>query len=841
MPFADLNMLWMPILVPMVAGILALAVSRLRNEFSLIGTVATLYYAIRIFLASRHGTPACELISLGPATLGLRADGLSAFVLLVAVAIAALVVLYSFRYMRGKPAAGLYYFLLLFTVGCAAGVFLASNLIVLLVFWGLLAALLYGMLFIGPRDSSPVAMKGLIIAGSADLVMMTGIGLLLFGVGSSEMVPAGPIPLQSAVSIAAFAMISTGALAKAGSMPFHSWIPDAASTAPVPFLSFVPGAVDKLLGVYLLTRVSVNIFDISSNDVVRNVLMTVGAVTILAAVMMALVQKRVMKLLAFHAVSQVGYMVLGIGTGLPIGIAGGLFHMLNNSIYKAGLFLSAGSVELSCRTDNIDELGGLAKQMPLTFVAFLVLSLAIAGVPPLNGFTSKWMVYQGLVELAKDGNRMYPFFLVASMMGSVLTLASFLKLLHSLFLGQRPSTLSRNREVGFAMWLPPIILASVCVLFGVFAYPIPLRGLIYPSLPFVVEPNGIWQPEWATLLVLVSLGLGVLAYLLGAGRNTVTARTFVGGENTANEEEGRVTGSGFYGPVKTIPLLRRMYEVAESGATDFYNLGLKGTEAMSGFILTYVDRTVDSFYTVVSGFVLALGRGLRAAGPWFFGLLAVPLLVYVGTGQLLALRYFAVALMVGGAFLALAEVSFARFMLLISLTQVGFVVLALSRGDTIGFLSATFQFYNSLLAYAAVYLSYRLVTAAGRQSPVAITDFRGVSRGMPVATLGFIVGGLSLAGMPPSGNFFSKYLLSSIYPENTVYTVIIIFVALLMLGAMLRVINQVFFGPARIDYREPRGGLYYASLAVSVLVILNGLMSKPLINLLSLLFGVSVQ
>jgi formate hydrogenlyase subunit 3/multisubunit Na+/H+ antiporter MnhD subunit len=477
--------------------------------------------------------------------------------------------------------------------------------------------------------------------------------------------------------------------------------------------------------------------------------------------------------------------------------------------------------------------------MPLTFVSFLVAALAIAGVPPLNGFASKWMVYQGVIDLARQGNRLYPLFLIAAMLGSVLTLASFLKLLHSMFLGQRPAALARAREVGFGMWLPPLLLAALCVVFGIFAYQIPLSGLVYPSLPFPVAPFGIWQPELTTLLLLAALGIGVLVYVLGTARRPVAARTFVGGEKTADDEESRATGTGFYSPVKNVGFLHRLYAAAESGASDFYNLGLAAARGVSQFVFAYVDRTVDAFYAVARDIILALGRGFRALGAWFFLLLLIPLLVFIGTGQLVALRYLAVALMVGGALMALAEVSFPRFMLLISLTQFGFIVLAFSRGETVGFLSGVFQVYNSLLAYAAVYLSYRLVTRAGGHQMIA--EYRGASQDMPVATLGFIVGGLSLAGMPPSGNFFSKYLLASIYPESTFYTVIIIFVAVLTLGVMLRVISQVFFGPPNAEYREGRGGLYYASLAVSVWVMFNGVLSKPVIDLLSRLFGVSVR
>jgi NADH:ubiquinone oxidoreductase subunit 5 (subunit L)/multisubunit Na+/H+ antiporter MnhA subunit len=300
-------------------------------------------------------------------------------------------------------------------------------------------------------------------------------------------------------------------------------------------------------------------------------------------------------------------MVLGIGTGIPVGIAGGLFHMLNHSIYKAGLFLSAGAVEHWSRTDEVDKLGGLARQMPITFLSFLVAAFAISGVPPLNGFVSKWMVYQGIIGLAREGSRIYPLFLIAAMMGSVLTLASFLKLLHAVFFGQRPEPLARVREVGFGMWLPPLLLATLCVVFGVFAYQLPLRGLVYPSLPLLVEPIGIWQPVLTTLLALAALGLGLLIYLFGTATRPTAARVFVGGERTAETEEGRAVGTGFYSPVKHLPILSDLLRFGELGAFDLYNWVLA-----TGRAIAFVARSL--VHTVLDGLVNAVGRLARRAG-----------------------------------------------------------------------------------------------------------------------------------------------------------------------------------------------------------------------------------
>ncbi len=126
--------------------------------------------------------------------------------------------------------------------------------------------------------------------------------------------------------------------------------------------------------------------------------MIIGAATILFAVMMALIQKDFKKLLSYHAISQVGYMILGIGTGLPAGIVGGLFHMINHAMYKSCLFLTGGSVEKQAGTTDLKKLGGIGRLMPVTFICFIIAAAAISGVPPLNGFFSKELVYDGALE-----------------------------------------------------------------------------------------------------------------------------------------------------------------------------------------------------------------------------------------------------------------------------------------------------------------------------------------------------------------------------------------------------------------------------------------------------------
>jgi NADH:ubiquinone oxidoreductase subunit 5 (subunit L)/multisubunit Na+/H+ antiporter MnhA subunit len=308
--------------------------------------------------------------------------------------------------------------------------------------------------------------------------------------------------------------------------------------------------------------------------------------------MMAMIQHDLRKLLSFHAVSQVGYMVLGIGTGTAIGIAGAIFHMLNNAIFKDCLFLTAGSVERRTGTMDLAKLGGLGRMMPFTFVSFFIAALSISGVPPLNGFVSKWMVYQGIVDA---GIAHYWIFLIAAMFGSALTLASFIKVGHSVFLGDKPREIGEVKEVEHTMRFPMGVLAALCVVFGIFAQlPLvyfigPVVGISFPAFPAAISSwAGIWSPTLGTILLLVALGIGGLIYLARRIKVARTAPLYIGGETTgegttdslnctpgrlALRRETRVLGTEFYDTIRNMGGLKGAYGKGEAGSFDIASYG----------------------------------------------------------------------------------------------------------------------------------------------------------------------------------------------------------------------------------------------------------------------------
>jgi NADH:ubiquinone oxidoreductase subunit 5 (subunit L)/multisubunit Na+/H+ antiporter MnhA subunit len=530
---------------------------------------------------------------------------LSFFVGIFIVFFTILILVYSLGSMRGGKGLVRYYVYLLLTALVSLGVVFSNHLIVFLVFWGFLGLLLYLLIGFGQKQRTPqTAKKALIIVGGTDALMILGIAIVWKLVGTFRM-DAIHITLITPTAVIAYLCFVAAIFAKAGAMPFHTWVPDTAEDAPSSVTAFLPASLDKLLGIYFLVRISLDLFQMNAG--MNTFLMAMGSLTIVCAVMMALIQHDLKRLLGCHAVSQVGYMVLGIGTGNPIGIAGGVFHMLNNAIFKSCLFLSAGAVEKKAGTTDLDKLGGLSKTMPVVYMAFLIASLAISGVPPLNGFFSKWMIYQGIIETGKQGSHWWILWLMAAMFGSALTLASFMKLVHAVFLGQSswesqdpakggepPLTVEKNKTP-MTMWFPIVLLAGLCVLFGVFARQIPLGVFIYPSLNQIAVFSGTWSAGVATVLILLGIFVGVLIYLLGMAGKSRTTAPFIGGETLKQYPEMRMSGTEFYRTVQDMRGLKGIYTLAQKKVFDIYEVGGKGAQRLYS-VLRYFHNGILPTY-----------------------------------------------------------------------------------------------------------------------------------------------------------------------------------------------------------------------------------------------------
>ena len=582
---ADANswMLLLPILIPAIGAIIVFLLPKLQfmmqQVVAMLASAGTL--AVTIMLYGKELRYYKSWAGFGM-NFDLRLYSFSAMILLVAV-FAFLTILYASIYMKDKPGAKQFFAFVLLATSFVSGAMLANNLVLMLFFWEGLLGILFALIYTGGRESSATAIKALVLNGFADLCLILGVcltGWLAQTLTISDI----SVQVRSFWSSFAFVMMMIGAIGKAGSMPLHTWIPDAAVDTNAPFMAFLPAALDKLLGIYLLARLTLDLFQIEHGSRMSNLMVLIGCCTIIFAVLMALIQKDYRKLLGYHAVSQVGYMILGIGTALPVGIVGGIFHMVNNALYKSCLFFTAGSVEMQAGTTDLKVLGGLGKKMPVTCAGFMIAALSIAGVPPFNGFFSKELVFDAALE-----TNIVVFIVAAA--GAFCTAASFLKLGHTVYFGELPRPLRNTKEAGWPILVPIVVLAAACVLFGVYN-PLPLKYMIEPILGERIEHTFSGLPHSWVLPAIsgVILILAIVHHRYGVKKSGKP----VGAVDHIHHARG----------------LSTMYDYAEAGSFDPYK-GLSTFVEESSILLFGIDRLIDWVYTgLATGFASLLAAGV---------------------------------------------------------------------------------------------------------------------------------------------------------------------------------------------------------------------------------------
>jgi len=242
---------------------------------------------------------------------------------------------------------------------------------------------------------------------------------------------------------------------KAALVPFHAWLPDAHPSAPAPISAMLSGVLIKAVGIYVIARLLFNVFGITPGMLI--ILQVLGILSMTVGGLLQMGQWDIKRLFAYSSICQVGFVILGLGLGTPLGIVGGLFHMINHSVFKSLLFLNAGAVEYSTGTRDLKQLGGLSQSMPVTSRTSLIASSSIAGIPPFNGFWSKLIIILACVEAG------HPCLAVAAIFASLLTLAAYLKVQKHAFFDAAKSTLTEIESVPILMRGSMIVLAILCL------------------------------------------------------------------------------------------------------------------------------------------------------------------------------------------------------------------------------------------------------------------------------------------------------------------------------------------------------------------------------------------
>ncbi len=463
-----------------------------------------------------HPEPARALVAIpaAGAALLVRIDALSAVFLAIVATIGFLTTLFSVHYMDRfqNDTVAKYYPVLQVLFAAIIGVVVTADFLFFLAFWELMTLASF-FLVTFERENEAAQRAGLkyfVINQAAALGMLAAALLLWRSTGSFAFAAlrgalGAMLASQPVLANVVLLLFFLGFATKAGVLPMGSWLPDAYPAAPSGATAAFGGTMTKL-GVYGLLRVFLELLPLSGATTGWGVVIAaLGVVSLFVGTLTALAQDDVKRLMSFHVIGQVGYMYFSIGMGLALlrfhpllgalGLLAGVFHMVNHSLYKSCLFLGAGAVEYRTGVRSLGAMpGGLGGVMAVTAGCALLASLAIAGVPPLNGFASKWLIYATGI-LGAGVLWVLPLAALVAMFISLATLASFLKYLGGTFLGQR-TTESEVREVPISMLVPQATLALLCLAFGL----VPLLPLTAVHRAVAGLASGASVPALAGLL-----------------------------------------------------------------------------------------------------------------------------------------------------------------------------------------------------------------------------------------------------------------------------------------------------------------------------------------------------
>jgi multicomponent Na+:H+ antiporter subunit A len=570
----------------------------------------------------------------GPLALVLHVDALSVLFALMGTGLGAFVLLYSIGYMAHDKAATRFYATMLVFICGFVGLVYSANLFFFYLCWelvGLCSFSLVGFWYTN-REAVAGARKVLLMTHIAGYGLLAAILVVFHRTGSALWTDPA---VAHAFTGGVFVLMLVALVAKSVQVPLHTWIPEAMA-APTPVSALLHAACYVKAGVYLACRMhSFGAWPVNGGFAWGSEsLMWVGTVTMAVGVMYAMVQTDLKRMLAYSTVSQIGYMMMGIGIGTPLAIAAGLLHCLNHGFFKAGLFLTAGSVQHASGTRDMNLLGGLAQKMPKTTLSWLIGVGSMMGIPLMSGFASKWMLYAAALQAGWAVPAMVAW---AASLGTVFFGA---KATSAVFLGPLTKATKDAHESPPTMVWGMGFLAAGSVILGV-APQLAVNYLLNPILcalqlsPVQVTWFGLsvgagsFSTMGGLVLAVVSLILGGLIYAIayvsrqpttcgGAALVNAGGGVFTGGEPLSSE--GRLTAGDF-----SSIFLQNWHEFFRWSNVDAVYLSVwSGLQAVSrglGMVVSWMERRALALVVVLAAAILA---GLRWFAPTIAGLQTLP-------------------------------------------------------------------------------------------------------------------------------------------------------------------------------------------------------------------------
>ncbi len=550
----------------------------------------------------------------------LRNNVLSWFFAIAISVLGALSVIFSLSYIRNKEKTDFYYLMLLLVNAAMLGIVFSGDLVSFFIFWEIMSWSTFLLISYNRGPALAAGMKYIIMSIIGSMAMLVGMLSLYTTYGTLNIATLSILVASASHGYLLFLLIIFGVAfaIKNALVPLHTWLPDSYSESPTSFTALLSGMLTRMgiFGFIMIMYVivgAVKTLNLGHGILKFNyILVFLGAVSIVIPTFIAILQNDSKKLLAWHAVGQGGYMIVGIAIGTSLGIAGGIFHTLNHAIYIVLLFMSVGAIQYRTRGErNLNSLGGLIKKMPITFMGALVGIFGSIGVPLTNGFVSKWMIYKTLI-LGK-----HPFLAFAAFLGTWATILYGYKFIHNIFLGQLPEKYRDIKEVPFTMQLPIIILTILILLFGILpGIPLKVINAIVTSLGFESLNVTLWGivSDSGTLNT-----INIFAAILIAG--IVIWLIF-----KAAHKGPKVDQYDNYAAGAAIPKDKYHYTV------DFYN-------PLQRMITPYLKDFVDAFYMKIARWTQSLCGTVRRIYTGYVGNYVMYIVLFLALLILIQLKW----------------------------------------------------------------------------------------------------------------------------------------------------------------------------------------------------------
>jgi proton-translocating NADH-quinone oxidoreductase chain N len=484
--------LLLPIVTLLVGALISYLCARLLPRPKFTGFVS-LFFLIAAGVELSMLYPGTVLLtwSIGGAQTYLQANSLAIFLGLVAVGLGALVSVFSVSSMEKSDGLGRYYALLLIMISGIVGIGFAGDLFNMFVFFEVMAIPSYVLVAFEKEKWEPIeaAMKYIIMSVFGSLIALLGISIIFMYTGSLDLGVLAQLTahMDSLTAIGAAGLIMVGFGVKAAIVPLHTWLPDAHSAAPSGISAMLSGVIIEA-GLITMIKVLAVLPAINSGVV----LIIFGIVSMFVGNFLAMVQRDLKRMLAYSSIAQMGYILLGIGiafaylsSGGDYGFRGAFFHILNHAVMKGGAFLCAGAILYSIDTRDMEEMRGIGRKLPLVGVAFAFFGFALAGVPPLNGFISKFFICKAGVDAGGWGIVAMVLLIVNSLLSLCYYLPAINKILFSRDISEKAK---EAKGVPVSMAVPIIIMVTLTVVLGVY----PQLGLkiVDPVVHFMMASLG---------------------------------------------------------------------------------------------------------------------------------------------------------------------------------------------------------------------------------------------------------------------------------------------------------------------------------------------------------------